>query len=204
MSNPPRATAAAGQAATQGASHPAQPSPGAAAGGSGRSRTMQRAVGPPGSERGMNLQPQRPRSAQTGGATEPLKRDQRPATEGEVHGMRSAARLERVARGPGDHPLGVAVERVGRAVSGLGRALERDRRTPLRPSRRSARPPRRAAARRGASGPAATSNAVGVSGRKTLRPSSPSGRASAASEACVGLAPMSSGRWGQSSTGAPT
>ena len=84
----------------------------------------QRAVGPPGPERGVNLQPERPRPAETGRATEPLKRNQGPQAEGKVHGMGRSGRSERVARGAGDHPLGVPVERIGRVVDGLGRAVE--------------------------------------------------------------------------------
>jgi hypothetical protein len=84
----------------------------------------QPAVGPPGPERGVNLQPERARSAQTGGATEPLKRNQRPHAEREVHDMGAAARLERVARRPRDHPLRVPVERVGGAVRRLGAGVE--------------------------------------------------------------------------------
>jgi len=99
----------------------------------------QRAVGPPGAERGMNLQPERPRSAEAGGATEPLKRDQWPYAEGEVHGMGGVAGLERGARGPRDRPLRVAVERVGRRLSGLRaffKAIE-ERRSPRADDERS-------------------------------------------------------------------
>ena len=85
----------------------------------------QRAVGPPGPERGVNLQPERPRPAETGGATEPLKRDERPHAEGKVHDVGDAARLERVARGARRPPARCT----GRADSGapstgLGPAIE--------------------------------------------------------------------------------
>ena len=72
----------------------------------------------------MNLQSERPRPAETGRATEPLKRDQWPQAEGKVHDLGGSTRLERAARGAGDDPLGVPVERIGRTVGGLGLALE--------------------------------------------------------------------------------
>jgi len=70
----------------------------------------------------MDLQPERPRSAQAGGATESLKGNQRPHAERKVHGMGGTKRLERGAHRPNDHPLRVPVERVGRFITGL-RAL---------------------------------------------------------------------------------
>jgi hypothetical protein len=72
----------------------------------------------------MNLQAERTRPSETGGPTEPLKWDARSEAEGEVHGVGGGAGSERVARGPGDHPLGVPVERVGSAVDGLGSAVK--------------------------------------------------------------------------------
>ncbi|HSY38624.1 MAG TPA: hypothetical protein VLA79_03820 [Polyangia bacterium] len=38
--------------------------------------------------------------------------------------MGGSGRIERVARGAGDHPRGVPVERIGRAVGGLGTAIK--------------------------------------------------------------------------------
>jgi hypothetical protein len=84
----------------------------------------QRAVGPPGTERGVNLQTERPRPPETGGAPEALKRDEWPRAEREVHDVGDVVRAERVARGAGDHPLGVPVERIRRAVAGLGSPVE--------------------------------------------------------------------------------
>jgi hypothetical protein len=84
----------------------------------------QRAVGPPGPEGGVNLQPERPRSPQTRRAPEALKRNERTRPERKVGGMPDAERTEGLPRGVPDHPFGVAVERMGRAVDGLGLSVE--------------------------------------------------------------------------------
>jgi len=72
----------------------------------------------------VNLQPERPRSPQPGRAPEAMKRDEGPHAERKVHDVADAVRLERVARGAGDHPLGVTVEWIWRAVGRLGSPVE--------------------------------------------------------------------------------
>lgn len=84
----------------------------------------QRAVGPPGAERGVNLQPERPRSPQTRCPPKALKRDERTRAERKVGGVGDAQRVERVACGAPDHPFGVAIERMRRAVGGLRLSVE--------------------------------------------------------------------------------
>ena len=88
------------------------------------SENDERAVGPPGPERGVNLQPERPRAPQPRRAPEALKRDERTRSERIVGGVGDAARLERLPRGAGDHPLRVPVERIRHAVAGLGPTVE--------------------------------------------------------------------------------
>ena len=93
----------------------------------GRQRPLEddeRPVGPPGAERGVNLQPQRSRSPQTRRTPEALKRDERPGAERKVSDVRNAQRIERLASGARDHPFGVTVERIGRAVHRLRLSIE--------------------------------------------------------------------------------
>jgi hypothetical protein len=100
----------------------------------GRQRAIEndeRTVGPPGTEARVNLQPERPRSAQACCAPEALERNEGTCVERESHGVGNRDRLECRANRVGDDPRGVAIEGVGRAVGRLGLALEQieERRT---------------------------------------------------------------------------
>jgi len=93
----------------------------------GRQRPLeddQRAVGPPGAKRGVNLQPERSRSPQPRRAPQALKRDERPRAERKVSDVPNAERIERLPHGARDHPFGVAVERIGGAVGRLQLTIE--------------------------------------------------------------------------------
>jgi hypothetical protein len=97
----------------------------------GRRRGWQRAiehqerpVGPPGAEAGVNLQPERPGSAQARRATDPLEGNQRLGVEGEGDRVGDGQRRERCAGRARDDARGVAIERVGRTVGRLGLAFE--------------------------------------------------------------------------------
>jgi len=106
MAKPARATACAGHA-----------------GRSRRERTIdddERAVSPPRPEHRVDLQPERPRPAQSGRAPEALERNERfGAVERKVDRVRDAERRQRGGRGAVRGALRETVERVRGAVAGL-------------------------------------------------------------------------------------
>ena len=108
--------------------HAGRVAPGAAIADRGPRRQLeidddQRAIRPPRSEHGVNLQTERPRPTEPRRLSQALERDQRlGAVERIVDRVRCCERRQRVGHGTGGHPPRVAVERVRRAVGRL-RAL---------------------------------------------------------------------------------
>ena len=126
---------------------------GAAVAGRGRGRQLaiddhQRAIRPPRAEHGVNLQAERPGTAETSCATEPLKRNQRRRCgEREIRRVRDRQRRQRAGDRGVDDARGEAIERVRRAVASPRAPRARsDRKMSVRPSRRRARRARPATA----------------------------------------------------------